>query len=407
MNSPGTDLNGHAPFALRGHEPSLDGIRGLAVLLVFFHHSIWAASLAVTSKVDRVFQAVVTSGWMGVDIFFALSGFLITGILLDSKGSNSFFLNFYAKRTLRIFPLYYLVLVMTFVVLAPTLERVYSPGDAFAQIERNQAWFWFYLENWYFVHLGAGSTFPLTHFWSLAVEEQFYLIWPLIIFLCSVRRTLWVAAGVCIAAPLIRLVLISKGWPEVSVYMATITRMDALLAGALLASWLRCGYPAISPKTCAIALIGIFVGGMAVTGIIDHGLSRNGLAVQTIGFSIIPASAALLILLSLSLSRSSSLNNVLTHPALVKCGKYSYAMYVFHPLIQWSLAALLRSHGILLKPEVHLVSWNYLVFALLTLACTYLTSVLSWYLIERHFLNLKKHFVGSSNRQPPQVQVDT
>src|SRR5262249_2846553 len=118
---------------------------------------------------------ILARGWMGVDLFFVLSGFLITGILLDSRGADGYFSSFYARRFLRIFPLYYGFLALWFLVLAYVFGSAYS--DLFAR--ERQVWFWSYTANWGRPdELGA-----LGHFWSLAIEEQFYLVWPLVVWL--------------------------------------------------------------------------------------------------------------------------------------------------------------------------------------------------------------------------------
>ena len=169
--------------------------------------------------------------------------------------------------------------------------------------------------------------------------------------------------------------------------------MDALLVGALLAAWLRQGSPVPAPKKTAIALISILLVGMSLTALLDHGLRRNGVGLQTLGLSVISFSAALLILLVYSSSSTSLLNRVLTATGLRLSGKYSYAIYLFHPPILWGGAALLRSHGILLNSGTHLFSAGYLAFAALSLASTYLLSALSWHFFEQHFLSLKKYFV--------------
>jgi peptidoglycan/LPS O-acetylase OafA/YrhL len=384
------------PRYVTKHIAPLDGIRGLAVLLVFFHHSISAASLAVTMPVEKLLVSFIGAGWIGVDIFFALSGFLITGILLDSKGNTDYFLNFYARRTLRIFPLYYLFLALVFVVFAPLVEHLYAPNPSFLLLEQSQWWFWSYLQNWHFVKLGTGSTVPVTHLWSLAVEEQFYLVWPFVVFLCSTRRVIWISAAICVASPLLRLMLLRAGWTDTSVYMATVTRMDALVVGALLAAWLR-SQPMPSPKQALIALMGILVGGGAITTLIDHGLRRNGAALQTIGLSVISVSATLLILLAVSKDAKSGLHRILTIKFFRQSGKYSYAIYIFHPPILWGLAAVLRSHKRLLVPGTHLLSIGYIGFVACALLCTYAVSLLSWELYEQHFLSLKRYFVASLN----------
>ena len=154
--------------------PQLDGIRGIAILLVLVHNTNPSASLHIA--------AISTYGWMGVDLFFALSGFLITGILLDTKQSDGYFRNFYARRCLRIWPLYYSLLIFMFVIVPHA-----RPAEAHAIFERSAPW-WaypFFLQN-FLVAIPQQAAGALGVTWSLAIEEQFYLVWPLF-----VRRLRW------------------------------------------------------------------------------------------------------------------------------------------------------------------------------------------------------------------------
>src|SRR5207248_1231599 len=148
--------------------PQLDGIRGVAILVVILHNS---------GRFPRLFA----NGWMGVDLFFVLSGFLITGILLDTKESESYFKNFYARRCLRIWPLYYSLLLFMF-VLVPLLR----PSEAHIIFEKSSPW-WAYplfLQN-FLIPISTNAAGPLAITWSLAIEEQFYLVWAVVVLYCS------------------------------------------------------------------------------------------------------------------------------------------------------------------------------------------------------------------------------
>src|SRR5262245_39580963 len=156
---------GHVP----PHIPALDGLRGIAILLVIPHNAdvfsnsaawLWPAAL------------LAHAGWIGVQLFFVLSGFLITRNLLDSRAADNYFQSFYWRRVLRIFPLYYLTLIAGLVI-APRLFQF--PSGALASLQ-NQAWLWTFLSNWT-QPLGLEVS-GFSHFWSLAIEEQFYLVWP-------------------------------------------------------------------------------------------------------------------------------------------------------------------------------------------------------------------------------------
>jgi peptidoglycan/LPS O-acetylase OafA/YrhL len=214
----------------KSHMPALDGVRGLAVILVvlFAHYSsVLSGSVPLERRIAVVSAHV---GLTGVDLFFVLSGFLITGILLDTRDSPSYFRSFYARRILRIFPLYYAYLFINFFPLRGInlqLEKV----DKFAAI--NPYWYLAYLSN--LSPTEGVSDYTLGHFWSLAIEEQFYLAWPLVLFLVP-RRSL---APICLAgigaAILLRFELAIGGAGTETLHRFTPGRMDTLLLGALAA----------------------------------------------------------------------------------------------------------------------------------------------------------------------------
>src|SRR5208337_5027606 len=152
---------------------SLDGLRAIAIILVFFHHL--KGLIPVTSLPVYYLRWYVGLGWMGVDLFFVISGFLITGILMDTRTAGNYFSGFYARRILRIFPVYYLLLIS--VIVAETLLN--NPRVTNSLPLPADRWLYFcYLMNWLKLWKGQYGENYLGHCWSLAVEEQFYLVWP-------------------------------------------------------------------------------------------------------------------------------------------------------------------------------------------------------------------------------------
>src|SRR5215470_771994 len=218
---------------IAGHLPGLDGVRGLAILMVMAVHFVGDAT--PHNFGERLAVKLGSYGVLGVDLFFVLSGFLITGLLLDSKGDPHYFRNFYARRTLRIFPLYYMVLAVLFLVL-PRLVALPPPLE---EARRHQAWLWTYTTNFYLAAKASWALTYVSHFWSLAIEEHFYLLWPLVVF--SFRRETLerICLGVIGADLALRIGLLLGGVSELSVSVLTPCCIDTLCVGALLAAVAR------------------------------------------------------------------------------------------------------------------------------------------------------------------------
>src|SRR5271157_5464011 len=200
--------------------PQLDAVRGVAILVVMLHNS-------------GTFPRLFAHGWMGVDLFFVLSGFLITGILVDTKQSEGYFSNFYVRRCLRIWPLYYSALFFMF-VLVPFLR----PSEASTVFASRSSPWWAYplfLQN-FLVPSPTLATGLLAPTWSLAVEEQFYLVWPWVIRYCTYSQVRRIAIAVICVSPALRFYLALH---HVDIYPNVFCRLDALMAGALLALVVR------------------------------------------------------------------------------------------------------------------------------------------------------------------------
>jgi len=363
---------------LREQMPPLDALRGIAILLVLAHR--FNVTPDPHSLPARLICAAMELGWVGVQLFFVLSGFLITGILLDSRQSPDYYRSFYARRTLRIFPLYYTVLLFAF-VLIPLVTHEQPHGYQY------QLWMWTYLSNW-FAPMGlVVAAFP--HFWSLAVEEQFYLAWPFLVRALTPRRVAAVCGVLIVGALVLRIVLRLRGVTPAVAYQNTLCRIDALAMGALLAWALR--VPALADRL--VARTRSFALGAAVLfalgGLATHGYPRDGFATQTAGYTILAfVSLVVLFLGVVTQARGGRAASLLAPAPLRSIGKYSYAMYIFHvPLHHYVGEPMLLRLGYT-HPTVGVT----LVFAIAMSALTYVSALASYHLLEVRFLRLKRLF---------------
>jgi peptidoglycan/LPS O-acetylase OafA/YrhL len=345
-----------------GRLPQLDGIRGIAILLVIFHNE---TSRYPFLHLDRIFA----NGWMGVDLFFVLSGLLITGILLDTKQSVGYFRNFYARRCLRIWPLYYSSLLFMFGII-PLL----SPAEGKAIFERSSPWWAFplYVQN-FLVRVPELAPGLLGVTWSLAIEEQFYLVWPLIVRFCSTRLLRWIAVSVICLSPALRLFLSAAG---VDIYANTFSRLDGLMAGALLAIVIR-STDFVPSRHLGKAWMALCIAAPLV-------FLTEAVDARWIVFSMSAAASVSLIYLALC-SGQPWLQGVLRNRFLVYTGTISYGLYLLHKIpFNVGTALHLNQHPLLAAP--------------ILLAATYGMAALSWTLLERPFLNLKRFFATNSSR---------
>jgi peptidoglycan/LPS O-acetylase OafA/YrhL len=346
-------------------------------------------------------------GWCGVDLFFVLSGFLITGILFDAKNGPHYFQAFYMRRVLRIFPLYYGFLFVLF-VLVPLVHR-FSPLIRHYMTE--QVWLWSYLTNFDYCLSPHPliAKFHLAHFWSLAVEEQFYLIWPAVILLFQPKTVIRICLF-CIGGALLgRLLLIADHANPATIFNLTPCRMDSLAAGALCALLVR-----VNLSTLKLVKVARFITVFSGVGLLcvlacRGGSNADNPIMHSVGYTFLALFFAGILLLAVDPSQDNVLTWFLRCPLLVLFGFYSYAIYVFHyPLVhvfnRWFSVDLLSRdlHSRLLGLGVHVLCS---VFVSLFIA------MLSWNFYERHFLKLKKYFVLSARNTVPkqarsQVKAD-
>ena len=355
----------------------LDGIRGVAVLLVLLFH--YGTELNRGSVPQRVASVFCGFGWTGVDLFFVLSGFLITGILLDSKGASNYFSSFYMRRVLRIFPLYYATLLIVF-VLMPGLFHNQEPT---LPPRHDRFLYLVYLQNWVVLLRQTGQRI-MAQYWSLAVEEQFYLIWPVVVAICTRKRLVQIAIGGSVVAVLLRLGFLAAGTDPEALYRNTFTRMDSLLIGAVCSILIRneAGIEWVRRHRVWLGWLPVAVlGGLHLA--VDP-FKNIAPAIVGTGFSLIALSyAGLLLSVVASAGSGSVLDRAFANPILRAFGKYSYAAYLLQFL----------GRNLVLNNEARLrVRSPGPVNILLEIGVTFALSFASYFLLERHFLVWKRRF---------------
>ncbi|MEZ5941249.1 MAG: acyltransferase [Planctomycetaceae bacterium] len=374
------------PFeqGLEKHSPPLDGVRGLAVLLVLMYDCLKIPNDGFPPTL--IIRKVASAGWIGVDLFFVLSGFLITGILLETRGRVGYWKSFLTRRAVRIFPLYYATLIGVFVIV-PTwlwLSGQWTATHPVAQTRADQWYYWFYLQNVLFAWRGSWPAERiLNHFWSLAVEEQFYLVWPLVVAALSRKNLTRLCGVLCAVALGLRLAMLTQGLPGVTTYALTFTRMDSLCFGALIAIGLRNAsfYRNTTKWFPGLLLIsGLLLVGVDVVWPV---LKSQDFAAYTLGHTLIALFFVSLIGTLATVPADHVLYRGFSLPPLQTLGKYSYAIYVFHRFA-YSIV-----HGLSpISASESIQGWvNFGGTVLLSL----LFAKVSWTLIEQPFLRLKKY----------------
>jgi peptidoglycan/LPS O-acetylase OafA/YrhL len=374
------------------HIPALDGIRGIAILLVVLgHHTVMRQS----TLFDRAYVNLTRLGWSGVDLFFVLSGFLITGILYDARGRAHYYRNFYVRRTLRIFPVYYAFVFFTLAI-SPRLwpdTDLAAMGRA-AMSDTSEAWYWLYLSNVLFA-LKDGFGHPnLAVTWSLAIEEQFYLVWPVVVALLGRRSLMWTCVGLMAGALALRTALVMGGAGSTVPYVLPFCRIDALAAGGFVALALR-EDPEAAPlvawaRRVAPAALLTFFGIWYVEDPFDNE-SWTEPMMQTAGYTMLALFFGSLVALTATSRQGSALSRVFGAPLLRTFGKYSYALYLVHvPVRRWVRDTYF--------PVAAFPTWlgsplpGQLLFYVVATAPAFLLAWASWHLYEKQMLKLKRFF---------------
>jgi len=344
--------------------PQLDSLRAFCVALVLCEH--WIS--------EGYWFKIIPFGMIGVTFFFVLSGFLITEILIKgkiaieqkSRNALTVFKNFYARRTLRIFPVYYLTIIILYAM-------------NFEQIRGKVTWFLFYLSNIYF-YLNQSWDGALSHLWTLAVEEQFYLIWPLIILLVSRKKLLGTIIIFLITGILFRGILftMSDNSPGAFNFISILTPscIDSFALGGILAYYRIFGNSNFKFETITFRFFLLINIALMIFFLFQE---ENLFSASLYRFNV--SVVALYIISGMSLGYKGILKKIFENKFLMYLGKISYGMYLFHKFIPviYARSGFAEISNLPIRLSVYL-------------AMLIILSSLSWYLLEKPVNSLKKYF---------------
>lgn len=374
-------------------DPALDGLRGVAILLVYIFH--YGGGLRSPHAAVRGLGYFAETGWTGVILFFALSGFLITGSLWDSREQRHVLRNFYLRRVLRIFPLYYAVVLIALFAAVARGNRVGELGPVFLY-----AGFMQNLPGCVTKALQPVSPLPLFHLWSLAVEEQFYILWPALVLLSRVRSralhiSLWIVALSEVFRILTHLPIVPPQFAATQ-DPSLFTHAGTLALGAALALALRGPHWQMVERWAVTAFL---------SGIVLYLLAswRSGSfylsAYPQFTLGLLGVGIASTAIIPIAM-RAGKLRTVLSSGTLRFLGRISYGFYVFHIFIE-PLIDVLGEHA------VHATSGGAYQLArfLIGFPITALLATLSFYLFEQPILSYKTRFPMQSPLPPPERTV--
>jgi peptidoglycan/LPS O-acetylase OafA/YrhL len=347
----------------------LDGVRGIAILMVLAYH----------------FMPVAGIGWVGVSLFFVLSGFLISWRLEQSIESDHYFRHFYIRRILRIVPLYMVVLVVL-LILVPLLLPVFVTSS-YAELLGLQGWYWTFTQNLYNARHGWPDNITLVHFWSLAVEMQFYLLWPFVMRLFNKRPRLFI--GFLLSLMICALLFRVYGGDifklnDLYRYVLLPSRIDSFAAGCLLLVLLN-----RYKEKCRSFFLWIWIICLAMAVIIYSffaTVSYMGAFSQTAGHTLHVLFWTALLGYLMLLPAGAFGARIFSGRFLVAMGKYSYGMYIVHLPVWIVMTTLLQQRY---GQPWHSMPGAVFYLPLVAFAITWLLGVLSYHCLEKYFLRIK------------------
>ena len=359
--------------------PELDGFRALAIWMVLVHHAFYAFPFReeLWEDVPSLIHVIIKAGWLGVDLFFVLSGFLITGILLTSKPKPYYFRNFFCRRILRIVPLYFTVIIVMYFC--------YRGYENFFFLSS------FFMANFAgFFQVNTPNAADI--FWSLSVEEHFYLIWPVLIWLFSRKQILYLSLLIVCLTPVLRGICFSHGMdPEIEIYMYSWFRFDGLALGAFIATIIS--YPACTSKHIQWLAMAFF----AILAIVTisgtpFGLMKTKTLLSTaLRYTQVQMIFATAISAALSL-RGKPVTAILRLKFARVSSDLSYCLYLIH--LGVGEAYMWIAKNLDWNPVDVFGDWAAaLLRAFIIIGVSFIFAALSKKFIEAPFLRLKRYFV--------------
>jgi peptidoglycan/LPS O-acetylase OafA/YrhL len=368
-------------LSFRDHLPALDGLRGVAVLAVFFYDYANGLSTKVPSGPVHALGLIFAFGWSGVDLFFVLSGFLITGILYDTQRDPRYYAIFYARRALRILPPFCL-LALAFMILTPFVGAHWRIAHV--------AFLLYVGYPFALIWPSVMQISPLlltNHLWSLCAEEQFYAIWPAMIAkLRTPSAILGTCAGVAVSALSLRIAICTTGWLDVEwTHGFLLCRMDTLAVGAVIAILIRGPRPDRFLRWAPVAFV---IAGICVIGLCTarHEVNHRDPYIATIGFTVIALMYGSLLLLALR--QGGLVERVSSIKLLRTFGRYSYAMYLF----DLPMTIALNHYRGIFVPWIHSYAGESAMFLVLCLLVNFSLAAASFHFVESPFMRLKPRF---------------
>ncbi|MBE7175239.1 MAG: acyltransferase [Mucilaginibacter polytrichastri] len=345
--------------------PEFDAWRGIGIGCVLFAHA---------------FREKFLFAWIFLDLFFVLSGFLITGILLDTLNKPGYLKNFISRRVLRVFPVYYLSLFVLFYLIPDSVLDL-------AYYREKQGWFWLYVQNWLFSFEGFPAQKALHHFWSLAVEEQFYIVWPFVVMLLPRKGIVYFCAFLAVFSIIFRNFGDHLGLVPPYYYVATFSRMEGLVFGAICAVLIRQNKHFL--EKAAPYLVLIFGSAtlvlFAAAGSMDflHPLNYR------VTYTMVDVFFCGVILFSMASHQFRWLNRILLNRSLIWLGTISYGVYIIHYPI---LEIFLNNFQDVLVAYVKKDALAKLICVAGAYTCTITLAYLSFRYFEKPLLRLKRYF---------------